>query len=1153
LADARLTGSEKRALILWVICGVLGLMFAQRYFFRAFPEASIDFKVSQQEAVTRAAKFLEGLGENVNDYKSSVVFEVDDDAKTYMERELGLQQANRLMSSEVDVWYWNVRFFRPQQIEEYAVRISPTGKVVAFQHKIEEARGAKSLSRAEALASAEQFLRSNQGLDLDQWNFLPEEASSEVKPNRLDWSFTWERKGFKAKDAPYRLEVGLQGDRIGGSQAALKVPEEWKRSYAHLRSTNDFYELMALIPYGFLLGGALWLGVSLSRRGETRWAPALKIGGLVAVLYLLMQLNEWNTLPPSYVTHDSYSSFLAQRFFLALLTALGSGLMVTLVLPGGEPLYRATQPDKLRLYSAFTLRGLRSKEFFCSSLVGLGLAAAHIGFIVAFYMLGSRLGVWAPQDTNYSGAFNTAIPWIGGVAIGVTAATSEEFLFRLFAIPFLHRMTGSRILAVILPAFFWGFLHSNYPQEPGYIRGLEVGLIGIVAGLVMLRWGILATLIWHYTVDASLVGLLLIRSDNLYYRISGVVVGLAALAPLLWSGISYLMRGRFEPVDDLLNGATAAPEIDFTTKAPAAEIVRSSKRYTPLTVGTLGFLAVSLVVGGVLAWRLQRESVGDYLKLSINAKTAVTRADAIMKDHALDPHEFRRPAELVNKMDPTINEYLRRRMSVKQINHIYAEQVPGVLWRVRYFKDSQPEEFAVVLKPDGEMHGFWHTLPEAAKGASLSKEEATKIAEKYLREQKHIELKNWKLVEDDSTKQPNRIDHILTWQSNTPLDASSSGMPSADPADHAYERMELRVLGDEPVDFRTYIKIPDEFIQKQEEVSLPRTLFFIVKIVVVLALALAALILYFVRSRKQPAVAVPWQHLILWGSAGVAAYLCQFLLGKGIPGTLMEYSTTFPWKLFVSGIVVRQFIIVAVLEAFLVLLFGLAWHYAARAFGEDVIPSWLGMPGDYYRDAFWIGLGGGAALVGVRRLLDAASEWWPTQHRGLPSSVGQIFDAIFPAAAVIGAAILSALIVMGAVMLAAACLGAEVRVRWLRLALFLALAAGMISSWGSPLDFLKQFLLNIILVAFVVFGIRRVVRFNVLGLFLIIAGTTFLGGALQLLRQANGFYRSEAYLILAALVLLLAWPLLAWRLSSGKDVTTQGPGIPGNRFGHRTG
>ena len=86
------------------------------------------------------------------------------------------------------------------------------------------------------------------------------------------------------------------------------------------------------------------------------------------------------------------------------------------------------------------------------------------------------------------------------MAIGVLAATNEEFTFRLFAIPFMQKLTGSRMLAVILPRF-WSFLHSNYPQEPGYIRGIEIGIMGIVAGLVMLRWGIVATLIWHYTVD----------------------------------------------------------------------------------------------------------------------------------------------------------------------------------------------------------------------------------------------------------------------------------------------------------------------------------------------------------------------------------------------------------------------------------------------------------------------------------------------------------------------------------------------------------------------------------------------------------------------------------------------------------------------------
>ena len=115
MAEDRLTSSDKRAVLLWVLLGIVGVLFAYKYFFQAFPEASVDFKVSRAEALTRAQQFVGSLGEDVSGYQSAIVFEVDDNAKTYLEREVGLEQANRLMSSELNIWYWKVRFFRPKQ------------------------------------------------------------------------------------------------------------------------------------------------------------------------------------------------------------------------------------------------------------------------------------------------------------------------------------------------------------------------------------------------------------------------------------------------------------------------------------------------------------------------------------------------------------------------------------------------------------------------------------------------------------------------------------------------------------------------------------------------------------------------------------------------------------------------------------------------------------------------------------------------------------------------------------------------------------------------------------------------------------------------------------------------------------------------------
>ena len=149
------------------------------------------------------------------------------------------------------------------------------------------------------------------------------------------------------------------------------------------------------------------------------------------------------------------------------------------MLPAAEPMYRESQPKQLQLGKVLTLRGLRSKEFFSAAVVGLSFAAAHIGYVVGFYVIATHFGAWAPQELNYEESVNTLFPWISGAAIGLLASTNEEFTFRLFAIPFFKKFTKSTWIAVIVPAFLWGFLHSNYPQEPAYIRGVEIGIIGV--------------------------------------------------------------------------------------------------------------------------------------------------------------------------------------------------------------------------------------------------------------------------------------------------------------------------------------------------------------------------------------------------------------------------------------------------------------------------------------------------------------------------------------------------------------------------------------------------------------------------------------------------------------------------------------------------
>jgi hypothetical protein len=135
VANVRLSAGEKRALVLWVLAGIVGLWYAHAHFFEAFPEASVNFKVTRGEALKRAKSFVESLGQNVDGYRSAIVFGVDDNAKTYLERQVGLKEANRMMASEVNVWHWNARFFKAQQEEEFQVGVSPEGNITGYEHK----------------------------------------------------------------------------------------------------------------------------------------------------------------------------------------------------------------------------------------------------------------------------------------------------------------------------------------------------------------------------------------------------------------------------------------------------------------------------------------------------------------------------------------------------------------------------------------------------------------------------------------------------------------------------------------------------------------------------------------------------------------------------------------------------------------------------------------------------------------------------------------------------------------------------------------------------------------------------------------------------------------------------------------------------------
>ena len=104
--NERLRASDYRFILICAALLAATTWFSVRNFYRAFPEASIEFKVSRDDARNVAAKFLAGQGYRLAGYRQAAQFTYDDEAKTFLEREAGLERANRIMGTRVRLWRW---------------------------------------------------------------------------------------------------------------------------------------------------------------------------------------------------------------------------------------------------------------------------------------------------------------------------------------------------------------------------------------------------------------------------------------------------------------------------------------------------------------------------------------------------------------------------------------------------------------------------------------------------------------------------------------------------------------------------------------------------------------------------------------------------------------------------------------------------------------------------------------------------------------------------------------------------------------------------------------------------------------------------------------------------------------------------------------
>ncbi|MCC7262892.1 MAG: CPBP family intramembrane metalloprotease [Candidatus Latescibacteria bacterium] len=856
--EERLSQSDRRLLLGCLLVTVLSLAIGIPNFYRAFPEASIDFAITREQAGDQARTFLEERGLPLAGYRHSAAFRYDSEAKTFLERELGLEGATALIGRPVRLWRWSNRWTRPLQKEEFQVELTTTGELVGFAHLIEEDRPGAHLEPEAARRLAEAFLA---GLGRDPLGLEFVEYQTLSRPGRTDFSFTWKLAGFEVRDATYRLSVGVQGDEVGSYSEGLKVPEAWQRGYQQLRSANEATGMVAGLLLVLTWMALLFCLVRSARRQEVRWKPALVFGLIALVLTLLSQLNE---LPVSihdgYQTTETFAAFLTHALLVALMAGVGTGLFITFIVAGAEPVYRRAYGHHFDLFAQFSLQGFRTKRFLLGSALGLTLTAFFFAYQTLFYLTAERFGAWSLADIPYSEMVNTYFPWITVLLIGFLPAVMEEFTSRAFSIPFLERLLKARWLAVVVSAFIWGFAHANYPQQPFYIRGLEVGLGGLLVGGVMLRWGLFPALAWHYTVDALYTALILLRSSNAYYVFTASLGAGLLLVPLAVAAWCYWRRGTFADPTPLLNGEPGpepvVPPLPPLSSPPPPPRASLPRRQALVLVGVLAI--------GALLFLPQLDEPLPFLDFGVDRSEAARRSQQLLIQEGVDISQYQQVTFCRLQVDDEAMKYLLETQGTEGLNRLYREDLQAVLWQTRYYRPLVKEEYLVALEPDGSRRSIQHQLAEQTPGADLGQDQALQVAQTHLRAY-GLDPAGLELKEASSERLETRRDHRLVWEA-----------PPGDPrnAGEARLRYEVTVAGDQATALMRYLKLPEAWLRERRESTALHALLQGTLAVVVVA-ALLHLLWLLIRQLRRGGL--EWGLLLRAGGLASAVFLAARL------------------------------------------------------------------------------------------------------------------------------------------------------------------------------------------------------------------------------------------------------------------------------------
>jgi hypothetical protein len=875
------------------LLGAIGaLVFCVKYD-DTFPSASIELKVSRGEIAQMAGDWAKQLGYKKEKTIDCTTFEQigydvksNTDIKAFLELALGTEEANKLMRKTIPVWDWSSRLCQENSLEEFSVALSTEGKFLGFVHTIPNDLQIPSVSHAAAEKIAREFLLKYCQDALIEHQLVSNETRSQLR--RLDHIFVWEDRSHDYQGARIHKSIRVSGNIVTLYGQSLHLPESWKRQYASMRSHNDQLYALASVFYTALIFIGIVIFFRATSKHQIRWQSSIIAAGLFSLIQLLEKFND---LPIQVMAYNPLSSFqnYITGYIVNSITFVGGLFAIAVILTAAaEYLYRTQWPQRIALENWLKPRALTTSEFSRGLLVAHLVAFAYLGWAVGYYVVGKQFGFYTPISVeNYQAMASSLVPAFGAVSLGTFAAVHEELIYRIFALN-LSRMLLERLpwsgkgslvafwLSNLFQAAAWGFMHSNYAQQPAFARGLELTVSGLLFGWTFQNFGLLPCLVGHYLIDSFLTARPLLNSEQPLLAMSALL----AIIPFgILCAIALVQRARGQVTNDaLLANMTIS-----TYFAPRREEATRHFKYTPIKnvrrIAILAWLPIAALAAIVCG---SANYLGKHNRMTLNRQQAIAIANRVMADKQRWPEQYHAVAVALPDVTDEYWQYIFEQKGLDATLKYATLADYGYSWTVRYYKPTVEQEQLVLLDGHGKNYTFEQRESEETPGPSLTEYEARILAEAYVRAT-HREFEPFRYDSVQETRRRYRMDYLYTFES--PLYRIGDAPCISD----------CEVIGNDVANFSQRWNVPDQWKQDRKRQTWKDTIANIAqKGYVLLVIVLVG---WWMIGVLRTGV-VRWRAPIIIGAVMTLFAAVSYL--NGLPILFKDYDTAIPVNTFLE-------------------------------------------------------------------------------------------------------------------------------------------------------------------------------------------------------------------------------------------------------------